>query len=275
MRIGIIATGGDGRAGTSTSQKMADRLVELGATVEMIYPEAAAVSIDRLSPVHDLYVLKSSSEPALCYAAALDAAGARMINPYAAASAMKDKVITAKMLQSAGVPVPEAFIAAGASQLAEAVDSGPLVIKPYWAGSKGRGVQIVRDRRELAEVSVADGVIFAQRYHEPDGRDNKIYVIAGEVFGVSRVWPARTHEDKLGQSLEVTSELKDIAERCGRAFRVDLFGVDIIFSKGRPLVVDINSFPGFKGVADADRRLAEYIYRAAQEDVTTVVTSRQ
>jgi hypothetical protein len=28
-------------------------------------------------------------------------------------------------------------------------------------------------------------------------------------------------------------------------------------------------------VADADRRLAEYIYRAAQEDVTTIVTSRQ
>ncbi len=264
MKIGVIATGGERGAGTSMTQKMADRLVELGATVEMIYPETAAVSLDDLSPAYDLYVLKSSSEPALCYAAALDAEGARIINPYPAAAAMKDKVITAKMLQSASVPVPEAFIAAEPGQLAEALSAGPLVIKPYWAGSKGRGVQIVRSEQELADVSVADGVVFAQRYHEPDGRDNKIYVIGGELFGVSRVWPPRTHEDKLGQALELSAELKEIAERCGRAFNLDLFGVDIIFSKGRPLVVDINSFPGFKGVPDADRRLANYIYRAAE-----------
>lgn len=264
MRIGVIGTAGEQRAGTSMTQRMADRLAELGAEVEMIYPETSATSLDRLRPAHDLYVLKSSSEPALCYAAALDSEGARIINPYPAAAAMKDKVITAKMLQSSGAPVPEAFIAAEPAQLAEALAGGPLVVKPYWAGSKGRGVQVIRSEQELAGVAVTDGVVFAQRYYEPDGRDNKIYVIAGEVFGVSRVWPARTHEDKLGRPLEVSAELKAIAESCGRAFGVDLFGVDIIFSKGRPFVVDINSFPGFKGVPEADARLADYIYRVAR-----------
>jgi hypothetical protein len=34
-------------------------------------------------------------------------------------------------------------------------------------------------------------------------------------------------------------------------------------SDGRPVVVDVNTFPGFKGVPDAGARLADYIYDKA------------
>lgn len=77
-----------------------------------------------------------------------------------------------------------------------------------------------------------------------------------------RVWPARTYEEKVGEPFTITPELRDLALRCGRAFGLELFGIDLIISSGQPYVVDVNSFPGFKGVPDAALRLADYIYAA-------------
>src|SRR2546427_663659 len=45
---------------------------------------------------------------------------------------------------------------------------------------------------------------------------------------------------------------------------IDLYGVDIIESDGKPYVVDVSSLPGFKGVPDAPRLLAQHIYAAAE-----------
>ena len=42
-----------------------------------------------------------------------------------------------------------------------------------------------------------------------------------------------------------------------------LFGVDVVMSKGRAWVVDMQCFPGFKGVPDAAGQLAGEIYAAA------------
>jgi ribosomal protein S6--L-glutamate ligase len=51
--------------------------------------------------------------------------------------------------------------------------------------------------------------------------------------------------------------------RCGEPFGISLYGVDVIIAD-RPYVVDMSSFPGFKGVPSAAERLSEYIYRAAR-----------
>lgn len=57
--------------------------------------------------------------------------------------------------------------------------------------------------------------------------------------------------------------MRDVTLRCGDAFGVDLYGLDIIMNDGKPWVVDINTFPGFKGVPDAGRRLGDYIFGIA------------
>jgi glutathione synthase/RimK-type ligase-like ATP-grasp enzyme len=58
--------------------------------------------------------------------------------------------------------------------------------------------------------------------------------------------------------------MSEITLRCGRAFGVDLFGLDIIASRGQPYVVDINTLPGFQCVADAAKILAAYIHSTAE-----------
>jgi glutathione synthase/RimK-type ligase-like ATP-grasp enzyme len=197
-------------------------------------------------------------------AGALDAMGANILNSWVVSARCRDKITATRILQSAGVPVPDTYVADHPAELAPLLDEGPLVVKPS-RGSQGRGVHVVWDADELHNTS--QGPVFAQRYHEPDGRDRKLYCIGGQVYGVKRIWPVRSYEDKLGEPFTVTPEIRDIALRCGRAFEMELFGLDIIISQGDPYVVDISSFPGFKGVPDAALRLADYIYAAGERVV--------
>jgi ribosomal protein S6--L-glutamate ligase len=221
------------------------------------------MDLGKVTVERDLYVLKSGTDLALSLAGALDAAGAAVLNPYAVAAAMRDKVITTRVLQRAGVPVPETFVTARPQQLAPLLDQGPLIVKPY-RGSQGRGIHLVWDTDELDNVPPNDGPVFAQRYQKPEGPDRKIYCIGGQLFGVLRRWPARTYEEKLGEPFTLGSELREIALRCGRAFGIELFGIDVVESEGRAYVVDASSFPGFKGVPDVVLRLADYILMAAR-----------
>jgi ribosomal protein S6--L-glutamate ligase len=238
-------------------------LADRGDDVELIYPDEGVTDLARVRVEHDLYVLKSGSETALSLAGALHHQGATILNPYPAASALRDKVVSTRILQAAGVPVPETWVTADASRLAPQLEGGPLIVKPY-RGSQGRGVRVVRDPAELGAGEGGEGALyFAQRYHAPDGTDFKIYSVGGRACGVRRVWPPRTYEDKLGQPFEVSPELTEITLRCGEALGIDLFGVDVVMSGGRPWVVDMQSFPGFKGVPDAPAKLAEAIHDAA------------
>ena len=237
-------------------------LRERGATVDLLYPDECVTQLGSVRADHDLYVLKSGTDRALSLAGALHARGAAILNPYPVAAALRDKVVATGILQSAGVPVPETWVASKPDDLADLLAGGALVVKPY-RGSQGRGVQVVRTRAELQSVTVEDGLVFAQRHHAPDGPDHKLYCIGGRVFGVRRIWPPRTYEDKLGEAFAVPQEMEDIALRCGRAFGVTSFGVDVVVSGGRPCVVDMQAFPGFKGVPDAAVHLADEIFAAA------------
>jgi glutathione synthase/RimK-type ligase-like ATP-grasp enzyme len=80
---------------------------------------------------------------------------------------------------------------------------------------------------------------------------------------VRRIWPARTYEEKLGEAFEPDEELVRIARGCAAAIGADIFGFDVVYSDGRPWVVDLSGFPGFKGVPDAPQMLATEIAAAA------------
>ena len=237
-------------------------LRERGAVVDLIYPDESLTDLASVRVEHDLYVLKSGTDRTLSLAGALHAQGASIVNPYPVAAALRDKIVATRVLQTAGVPVPETWVASDPAELVPLLERGALVVKPY-RGSQGRGVQVVRTAAELEAMPAQEAPLFAQRHHAPDGPDHKLYCIGGRVFGVRRIWPPRTYEDKLGEPFTVSPEMEEIALRCGRAFGVPLFGVDVVVSGGRPYVVDMQAFPGFKGVPDAAVLLAEQIFALA------------
>jgi ribosomal protein S6--L-glutamate ligase len=239
------------------------RLRRRGAQVDVIYPDEHATGLDALVLDHDLYVLKAGTETALSLAGALHTLGAAILNPYPVSEMCRDKVVASSVLHEAGVPTPSAYVASRPEELLALVEDGPIVVKPH-RGSQGRGVKVVRSAEELDGLPSSDGPLYVQRHLEPDGLDRKIYCIGDEIFGVERIWPPRTYEQKLGRPFVVDREVREIALRCGAAFGLSIFGFDVVMSGGRPYVVDISSFPGFKGVPDASARLATHIFTAAE-----------
>src|SRR5207248_955094 len=86
------------------------------------------------------------------------------------------------------------------------------------------------------------------------GGDRKIYAIGGRLFGVKKVFPARTEDEKHGEPFTPSEELRDIAQRCGGAFGIDLYSVDIIESHGKPDGVEMCGLPGGGGISSACKR---------------------
>ena len=262
LRIGFLVPSYSPQS-TSHMPTVMRALSDAGVVVDVIHPVKQMLELSDVRVEHDLYVLKKTSRLALSIAGALHAQGAVIVNPYPVSVALRDKIITSRILQSAGVPTPDTYVASRPERLESLLDGGPLVVKPY-QGSDGFGIRVVRSVAELAAVPAGKDPVFAQRYHPPQGRDRKMYVIGGRVFGVKKVFPARTDAEKHGEPFTPTAELREIVVRCGQAFSIDLYSIDIIESEGKPYVVDMCSIPGCRGVPDGPSHLASYLYAAAK-----------
>ena len=262
LRIGFLVPSYSPQS-TSHMPTVMRALSDAGVVVDVIHPVKQMLELSDVRVEHDLYVLKKTSRLALSIAGALHAQGAVIVNPYPVSVALRDKIITSRILQSAGVPTPDTYVASRPERLESLLDGGPLVVKPY-QGSDGFGIRVVRSVAELAAVPAGKDPVFAQRYHPPQGRDRKMYVIGGRVFGVKKVFPARTDAEKHGEPFTPTAELREIVVRCGQAFGIDLYSIDIIESEGKPYVVDMCSIPGCRGVPDGPSHLASYLYAAAE-----------
>ncbi len=262
LRIGFLVSSRYAQSTGHVSAVMR-ALSDAGVVVDVIHPTQGAVDLSRVRVEHDLYFLKKASRLSLSIAGALQAQGAAIVNPYPVTAALRDKIVTCRILQLAGVPTPATYVASHPERLAPLLAQGPLVLKPNH-GSDGIGVRVVKSVADLAAVPAGRDPVFAQRYHPPQGRDRKIYVVGERLFGVKKVFPARTEQDRRGEPFTPRPELCDIARRCGRAFGIDLYSVDIIESEGKPYVVDMCSIPGCGGVPDAPQHLASYLLAAAE-----------
>ncbi len=256
MRIGFLM----GRSFTDRSNVAAVvRLLEQwGIAAKPLHLGDDLIDIAKVRLDYDLYVLKERSDLAMSVAADLHGAGAPLLNPYPVSALLRDRIVTSRTLRAAGVPVPETFVASHVSQLLPALDRGPLVVKPHRRVGK-QGIEIVTQAAELGALGLIDEPVFAQRYQPPDGPGRRIYSIGGELFGVLRARTPRTFVP--------SGELASLVRRCGAAFGIDLFGVDIVESEGRGYVVDMSSFPSFKGVPNAPLHLARYVRAAAERAI--------
>jgi ribosomal protein S6--L-glutamate ligase len=240
-----------------------ERLQARGADVELVVPEEHFFDLRRLDTSPDLYVLRSRTNVALNLAAALEVAGAPLLIPYARERVLRNKFLLQQQLVKAGIPVPRSYLVWSADKLGGLLaERGPLVIKPH-GGHGGAGVRVVRDAAGLEALAGLDGPLFVQEYKEHEGSDLKVYGIGTHVSAIRRVFPARTPEEKRGTPAEVPDEVREVALRCDAALGLGLFGVDFVDTSDGPVVIDINSMPGYKGIEGAPARVAGYIFDRA------------
>jgi len=155
------------------------------------------------------------------------------------------------------VPTPRSWVTGDYRLLEELVRDTPLVLKPY-RGHRGAGIHVVHDRAQLAAVARSDDPMIVQEHLPGTGEDVKVYVVGQQVFAVRKEFSADSFAVP-GRPSSVDGELRRIALKCGEALGLGLYGLDVIESPRGPVVVDLNYFPGYKGVPDVAPLIAEYI----------------
>jgi ribosomal protein S6--L-glutamate ligase len=235
------------------------RLEASGCEVDWMVPEEQLTWADGLTPEYDLYLLKSQTELALSLAAILHAQGARLVNRYPGCAAARDKIVAAHRLRAAEIPTPWTWVTAEPALIEPLLERGPIVVKPH-RGLHGAEVHVVRSPAELAALPAPQGPVIAQDYVAGGGQDLKLYVVGEQVFGVRKAFSSGSFSEP-GRPCEVPPAAHDVALRCGQAFGLSLYGLDVIESRYGPVVVDVNYFPGYRGVPDADVVVAEHLER--------------
>jgi glutathione synthase/RimK-type ligase-like ATP-grasp enzyme len=153
----------------------------------------------------------------------------------------------------------------------------PLVLKSHYQHDKYNRFNFLM--RKIDELQVfynryKDLIyydIYVQKFIECDGIDRKIYVIGDNVFGIKRENPIYIYMkndpsdidiDTLKRSeTTITSDIRKLTRILSKELNLKIFGFDLIqpLNDDRFYLVDLNDFPGFKGIKNVEIVLANYI----------------
>src|SRR6266567_4516058 len=220
---------------------------------------AQAISEEERHTLADLYLLKSHAPQALEVAHALEQKGALVVNSWASSVACQDRVLMAQRMHEAHLPWPHTWHFATLEQLLAdspflATLSYPVIIKSHFS-HRGDLVDFVRDHAQLEALAVnwSKEPIVLQEYAKSNGWDIKLWVIDQQL----------APDELPGDWAFITLEI-------GRVFNMRLYGVDLLVTDKGPVIVDVNGFPGFRGVPGADRALVALVEKLAGERNTLV-----
>jgi ribosomal protein S6--L-glutamate ligase len=252
---------------------LVDELRQRGCAVAVIDPGSSAISLadDSWLTGIDVCVARGRSDAVLSRLLAAERHGVPAINRAAAVTAVVDKAGMAVALESAGIPTPPTTLGTPA-QLAAGLPSHlyPVIVKPI-RGDNCRGLAVCESADAVGRLEPSDKPLLAQPFLRGDGSDLKLYAVGETVWAVRK--PSPLPGDVLpwatapplteATPIEVTDELRELALRCGELFGLELFGVDCLVTATGPVVIEVNEFPNYTGVPDADAALADHVVAAA------------
>lgn len=240
-------------APSAVVRELCAALARRGASVALRCPERSLARLDDLRVEADLYLVKSDTELALSLATALEARGARVLNSATSMWRAKDKAVAAAILQDSDIPTPRSYVAADPAQLAVR-PWAPLIVKAP-RGYHGAGVRQVATPAALPAADRYPDHLFAQRYAA--GRaDLKVVGVGDTVRGLRKSFGPGSFANA-GLPAGLAPDLEALGRRCAAAFGLELWGIDVVETEDGPVVVDVNSFPGYRGLPDAPVLIAE------------------
>jgi RimK family alpha-L-glutamate ligase len=261
MRFALIA-----HQETDTNRRLVEAM-PAGIEAERVSPDEA---LTRVGPADaalarlDVLPTLDGIEQGTWDLARLEAEGRLVLNRLRALLTMHDKLLTARILTSAGIPHPRTRHIA--HRIPEAIEE-PFVLKPRF-GSWGSDVHLCRTRAVgrscLDELSThtwfrKHGVL-AQELVPPMGRDLRIVVAGGTVVGAVERYAApgewRTNVALGGRRPPTDPPLaaRELALGAAAAAGADLVGVDMLPTPdGSWVVLELNGAVEFNEEYSLDR----------------------
>lgn len=249
---------------------LASELRRRGCTVRVGDPGAGAVSLTDGSWLAgiDVCVARGRSEAVLNRLLSAERHSVPTLNRHAAVAGVVDKAAMAVVLASAGLPTPPTTLGSP-EQLAAELPSHlyPVILKPI-RGDNCRGLRICTSPGEVARLSPeSDEPLLAQPYLSGDGEDLKLYGVGDRVWAVRKPAPFATNGSAWAvhggladaRLVDLPDDLRELALRCSELFGLGLFGVDCLVTTTGPMVIEVNEFPNYTCVPDADQALADHV----------------
>ena len=293
MKIAILSNG----PGNYSTKRLKQIALDRGHEVDIIKYRDCYASIEKSQPM-----VWRDGEPLVGYdavipriASSMTRYGASIVRQfemqgiYTMTSSIaivrsRDKLRSMQLLARAGVGIPKTVVSRGAADVDNLIDhlgGAPVIIK-LARGTHGNGVVLAESKKAAKSVLQAfyvmdqDGtnILLQEFVKESAGMDIRVFVVGGKVIASMKRqsldddFRSNLHQGGAGEKVKLTDEERKTAIKAAKSMGLNLAGVDLMRSEGGPLVLEVNSSPGF-GIEEVTGRdvatpIIEYVERNAK-----------
>jgi ribosomal protein S6--L-glutamate ligase len=190
--------------------------------------------------------------------------GTYSINESVAISRSRDKLRSLQLLSRKGVGLPRTGFARNPDRVADLIKNvggAPVVIK-LLEGTQGIGVVLAETEKSASAIIEAfmglNANILVQEFiKEAGGADIRCLVVGDKVVaamkrqGAEGEFRSNLHRGGTAEVVKLTKDERATAVNAARIMGLNMAGVDILRSNNGPVVMEVNSSPGLRGIETA------------------------
>lgn len=179
----------------------------------------------------------------------------------------RDKLRSFQILAHHGLPLPQTALLSSQTPIASLLNNfpGPPWIIKLPLSTQGQGVMLLESQRSLLSAvgtlqSLGQRLLLQEFIQEAAGADLRVLVVGGKALAAMRRrskgddFRSNLHQGGSAQSVALTPDLCDIAERAASSLGLEVAGVDLLESNRGPLIIEVNGSPGLEGLSAATGR---------------------
>lgn len=293
MRIAVLSNG----PGNYSTKRLVEEAKLHGHTVRIVKYKECFATIQQSNPVVSYRgeVLKDFDAIIPRIASNMTRYGTAIVRQFemqgvfSAASSIaiarsRDKLRSIQLLARAGVGIPKTVFTRSVNDIEEQIDDMggfPVIIK-LARGTHGNGVVLAETKKAAKSVMQAfyvmddDGtnILLQEFVKESAGEDIRAFVVGGKVVASMKRqsldddFRSNLHQGGEGVTVKLTDEERKTAQKAAKALGLPVCGVDMMRSTRGPLVLEVNSSPGFSIEKVTGRNVAgkiiEYVEQSAK-----------
>ena len=206
--------------------------------------------------------------------------GVYPLNESVAITRSRDKLRALQLLSRKGIGLPVTGFANKPDDIEDLltiVGGAPLVIK-LLQGTQGMGVVLAETKKAAESViqsfqALKASVLVQEYVKEAGGSDIRCLVVGERVVAAMKrqakegEFRSNIHRGGTANLIRITPEERSTAVRAARTMGLNVSGVDILRSNHGPVVMEVNSSPGLKGIELAtEKDIAGLIIRFLEQN---------
>ena len=193
----------------------------------------------------------------------LERAGLFIVNPPLAIEQAVDKYCSLTLFQENGLPVPRTAVTESPDEALRCFHElgDDIILKPLF-GSRGIGATRITDpdiaARIFRTITLHHGVLYLQEFINHGGTDIRAFVIGNQVAAAmhrtSTNWKTNISRGAKPAPIKLSTELENLAVKAAKIIGCKVTGADIIEGPNGPLLIELNSQPGWKGLQSVTKK---------------------